>query len=456
MIASNLQIQLAALTTAAPTRNSCAIAQRFGLDLESAQRRAQSVDVPLERGRVTLVEGASGAGKSMLLRAVIEQAMGEGVAVVDPGAKRLRNRPAIDLVRGDSPEHAARLLAQAGLSDARVFVTRERDLSAGERARVRLAMALREIEKTDGAALLVIDDFAQDLDLHSARAVSALLARCLRGSNTSAIVATTRLGLAHPLDAAHRVTVNLSGHILTSETAHEERWAPAYVMQRRVSPSHWQRLAWAHHRAGDPACVTERIAAVDPETNETRGVLLIAMPTLNARWRSIAFDGRFDFYDKRDAARAVNRDLRRIARVVVDPRFRGLGIAAALVRAYLDAPQSCCTEALAAMGAFSGFFERAGMRATALPPAPADARLLDALAHAGVERWRLATPTSALVRARRSMGERFLKRELSMWAVGARAACKRSDVDAMFRAACATITSEMTVFTHCAHGEGRH
>ena len=123
----------------------------------------------------------------------------------------------------------------------------------------------------------------------------------------------------------------------------------------------YARLARLHYRAAAPATIVRVIIATDETSGELAGVLLTSRPTLNGSWRSLAWPGRFDMSDKSEQAKHINRELRTISRVIIDPRYRGVGIAKRLVRTYLDEPDTPCTEAVAAMGPVCPFFERAGM-----------------------------------------------------------------------------------------------
>lgn len=147
------------------------------------------------------------------------------------------------------------------------------------------------------------------------------------------------------------------------------------------------------------------------------GVLVVSMPTLNSAVRQLAWPGRFRAGDKRADATRVNAEIRTITRVVVDPRWRGLGVARRLVRAYLDDPLTPATEAIAAMGRLCPFFERAGMTAYPLGLRPRDARLADALHHAGIDHRRLVD----LDAGRRAAADPWVAGELRLWANGSRA-----------------------------------
>lgn len=175
----------------------------------------------------------------------------------------------------------------------------------------------------------------------------------------------------------------------------------------------YHALARWHYRGGRPATVARVLRAIwrpPGRAGLLAGVLVVSMPTLNGRWRP-PVPGE----SKPEAARRLNcprRGVRCISRVIVDPRFRGLGVATELVRAYLRRPLTPRTEAVAAMGPYSGFFERAGMRGVALPPSRRDAALLVALRRAGVRAWRL---TDAAAVARVAAGSAELAAALRRW-----------------------------------------
>lgn len=175
-----------------------------------------------------------------------------------------------------------------------------------------------------------------------------------------------------------------------------------------------------HYRAGPPATIAPRpdggagvLAARAGDT--LAGVLVVSMPTLNGAWRELAWPGRYDARSlgKREAARQINTELRCISRVIVEPRFRGRGVAASLVRAYLREPFTPATEAIAAMGWLCPFFASAGMTAYRPGLSARDTRLLDALAAVRAQPHDLVDRAHAEAVLRRAP---WLARELRRWA----------------------------------------
>lgn len=129
------------------------------------------------------------------------------------------------------------------------------------------------------------------------------------------------------------------------------------------------------------------------------GVCVATMPVPNLQLRTLATAGRLRRADRQEELWLLNANVRCIARVIVDPRYRGLGLGTRLVReaiARLDVP---IVEALAVMGHVHPIFERAGMRAFHGPTPPRYERMIEALARAGIEGTTLldAEATQAMI-----------------------------------------------------------
>lgn len=149
-----------------------------------------------------------------------------------------------------------------------------------------------------------------------------------------------------------------------------------------------------HYRAGRPAVIDRVLAARCARTGAPVGVLVTARPVLNGPWRHVAWPGWLDGLSPRGRAEMINAHLRTIARVVVHPAWRARGVGSGLVRAYLAAPATARTEALAAMADHCPLFERAGMRPVGWPLSRARAGLVRALRSAGARVWMLSDPAA--------------------------------------------------------------
>ncbi|MBX3363375.1 MAG: GNAT family N-acetyltransferase [Phycisphaeraceae bacterium] len=212
----------------------------------------------------------------------------------------------------------------------------------------------------------------------------------------------------------------------------------------------YHTLAHLHYRAGPPGPVACVLRIDDRARRTLAAVLVVTRPALRGRWRDLAWPGRYSGAPPRVILTRLNAEVRTIARVVVDPRYRGLGLAAWLVRAYLASPMTIRTEAVAAMGAHVPLFERAGMRRYLLPPARGEARLLDALAHVGADAAALADGTMLA----RLAADPFIERELRLWARG-RGSLRRfadDETTSLLTRAKKHLAPCLAAFTHDASG----
>jgi hypothetical protein len=176
----------------------------------------------------------------------------------------------------------------------------------------------------------------------------------------------------------------------------------------------YDAFAHLHYRGGTPRAVDRVLVATLDD--QPAGILVAARPVLNASWRTSAWpDGPWS--RRTDAATFVNRHVRRIARVVVDPRVRGLGVGAALVRDYLASPCTPRTEVVASMARSSPLFTRCGMREVHIDEPARHRTLRRDLAALGIAPWELIDVTAA---RRLLEGQPAFRRVIERWASGSR------------------------------------
>jgi GNAT superfamily N-acetyltransferase len=217
----------------------------------------------------------------------------------------------------------------------------------------------------------------------------------------------------------------------------------------------YERLAAFHYKGARPGAPTAvyRLIHRAPsvvgrylhrrEEVAIAGVLVRTLPHLSCRVRDEATNHRYRGLGAQHSAAVLNREVRTIARVVVHPQWRGLGLAAMLVQHALANPEpgQVFTEALAAMGRVHPFFEKAGMMRYDRPPRPEHARLLDALRRLGIDPVTLASPRMMLneLAKRTEHDQVWFEHELARWhRSGARRKRGRSiehDLESMLSAA---------------------
>ena len=151
------------------------VMDHFGIGFETGKHViAEDLELPIQPGDVVCFTGASGSGKSSLMRAAAEKLTG----VVDSAELEL---PDVTLVDGiDLPvQETLPLLSSCGLGEAQLLLRRPRELSDGQRYRFRLALALSQ--KPDW---VLADEFSATLDRTLAKVVAFNVRRLANRTGT--------------------------------------------------------------------------------------------------------------------------------------------------------------------------------------------------------------------------------------------------------------------------------
>jgi ABC-type ATPase with predicted acetyltransferase domain len=121
-------------------------------------------------------------------------------------------------------------------------------------------------------------------------------------------------------------------------------------------------------------------------TGMIAGVIVYTTPAPNLEMRKIAIGDVFSgFSDRRIGLAVVNKNIRCISRVIIEPRYRGIGLASMLVRKTLKRLDVPIIEAMAVMGRVNPFFEKAGMKAYFSRSSLGSVRLAEAFSAVGIE-----------------------------------------------------------------------
>ncbi|MFK7788288.1 MAG: GNAT family N-acetyltransferase [Phycisphaeraceae bacterium] len=206
-----------------------------------------------------------------------------------------------------------------------------------------------------------------------------------------------------------------------------------------------------HYRPGNPMTMMRVLAIRDaapsaadrylarPATTQPIAVLIESLPALSCRLRDEALGGRYGHLRPKQRSQLLNEELRCISRVIVDPRYRGLGLAVRLVKHALATATTRYTEALAVMGRVSPFFDRAGMAAYERPVLPVAQRALSAMRYAGIEPNELSMPTciERRITAMPEPNQQLVTKELIRWyrTAGGRGVSKSPSLAEVLRAA---------------------
>ncbi|MHC4435941.1 MAG: hypothetical protein ACYS3S_01180 [Planctomycetota bacterium] len=154
----------------------------------------------------------------------------------------------------------------------------------------------------------------------------------------------------------------------------------------------YKRLSRYHYRGGHPGPASAIFVMNRPGCEIPVGVIVYSTAPAVLELRNIATNHIFAGLDRNTQLGLINANIRRISRVIIEPRFRGLGLASRLVRETMPLVNVPIVEALAVMGWVNPFFERAGMKAYKAEVSAAGVQFIEALSIIGIEQAELLDP----------------------------------------------------------------
>ena len=397
---------------------TAAVAARFGLadpgciqppQLDVPQRVRELLAHGSERnahaGAILALTGASGGGKTRALHELAKDHAHLGVldldtVKLDPSttpatqvAKALRHHdPRISrrhpLHESGHVERLLNLLSRCGLGEAHLLVRPARTLSQGETFRLKLALALARQPR-----LLIIDEFGAVLDDVVAAAVAGSLRKLADRLGLHIMVAAPRDDFVPELqpDLWWRFKLGAPPRVATDE----ERAAPRRLVDEveivRGERRHWPHFAQWHYRAHTVGITSDIFLLRHKPSDEEIGIAIYSYPALQASQRNAVFGRNIPFAgtkrgdgSQKIRARWFNANFRVLHRLVLDPRFRGAGLGAHLVRETVGELDVPFVECFTSLGGYSGFLQAAGFtRYEAREPCKHTTRLVEALAEYG-------------------------------------------------------------------------
>jgi ABC-type ATPase with predicted acetyltransferase domain len=206
-ILMQISVQHAFLPKTSSVRSSL-VMDHFGIAFEQGSHTiAENLDLPIRPGQVVLFTGASGSGKSSLMRAASEQLASENARLINIDSLDLGRRTLIDSLAGD-PAADMQLLAQCGLGEARLLLRTPDELSDGQRYRFRLALGVSQKPQW-----IIADEFTATLDRVLARVIAFNIRRIADATGIGFLLATTHEDVAEDLQADVHVRCRIDGKI---------------------------------------------------------------------------------------------------------------------------------------------------------------------------------------------------------------------------------------------------
>jgi ABC-type transport system involved in cytochrome c biogenesis ATPase subunit/GNAT superfamily N-acetyltransferase len=357
-----LKLNVEFSTKAEVTERTLAVCEAFGLGVDEAKHFVifDNFSLDFRKGDLVFVTGDSGGGKTLLLRAFKNYFGEEAVSLDD-----LQVDPEETLVEGVGKDvkEAIEILSLCGLNDAFLFLRRFKELSDGQKYRYKLA---KLVDRKDKAVWLV-DEFCASLDRVMARVVAYLFQKVARKLGRTVVVATTHDDLLEDFQPDIVVRKGFEGdvEVIRDEVKPQRCSILEKVRVEKGSLEDYEKLERFHYRSkGEKEQESLRIRDCYRLLygDSLIGVIVYSMSYLNLKPRNMVFGDRYvytpgDLYK----ARLINEEIARISRVVIHPKFRGIGLGEYLVKETLPKVNARVVEVLAVMAKYNPFFEGAGM-----------------------------------------------------------------------------------------------
>ena len=190
------------------TEKVSSVCRMFGLTIDRLAERCLTHDCQLEieAGDIVYLTGPSGAGKSVLL-GELEKSIPVADRVNLAQIELPSDRTLIDCIDGGFLE-GLKLLSTAGLNDCFCILNQPNNLSAGEKYRFRLAMALAA-----GKQFVFADEFCSELDRITAAVISSRLRTFAKRTGTTFVLASSHQDILLDLEPEVLVVKELSGPV---------------------------------------------------------------------------------------------------------------------------------------------------------------------------------------------------------------------------------------------------
>ena len=349
-------------TKAEVTDRTLAVCEAFGLGVDESRHFVVFDDFSLDfnRGDLICITGDSGGGKSLLLNA-FKSYFGEEAICLDD----LEVDPEETLVEGIGKDvtEAIRLLSFCGLNDAFLFLRKYKELSEGQKYRYKLAKLMNRNDKR----VWIVDEFCATLDRVMARVIAFSLQKVARRLGKTVAVASTYSDFLVDFQPDVLVRKGYERDVEVTEFSKRLEKCTIYdsVQVKKGCIEDYHRLSRFHYRSKSHE-ESEGLRARDCFKllfkGELIGVIVYSCSYLNLKPRNMVFGKRYVFTPG-DLHRAnlINEEIARISRVVIHPKFRGIGLGAFLVKETMSKVNAKVIEALAVMARYNPFFEKAGM-----------------------------------------------------------------------------------------------
>jgi ABC-type lipoprotein export system ATPase subunit/GNAT superfamily N-acetyltransferase len=346
------------------TTRTAQVSDAYGIGLDETQKFTvyQGLTFDIYPGDSVYITGDSGSGKSLLLRYLkgeLEK-LDEFGGVIDGADVQIPDDEVLVEGVGKDTEEAIYHLSMAGLSEAFLMTRRYGELSDGQKYRYRIAKMLYS-----GKSTLILDEFGATLDRETAKVIAWLLQKVVRQSARTLIVATTHRDLFEDLNPTLFILKKFGAEADVKRFNFQAK--PSSIHQsiaiRAGTRQEIEALELFHYRGRLSAFQYQEVFVAERTTeygSEVVGGIVYSSTFMNLRARNYVLPMYSGATDS-SKGEALNKEVLRISRVIVLPKFRGIGLASRIVKETMPLVNRPYVETLAVMARYNPFFEKAGM-----------------------------------------------------------------------------------------------
>lgn len=197
------------------------VSSAFGLELSDKEFVIyDNLKFQTAPGQRIYVTGQSGSGKSLILKALEKDYIDNGLKVANIDSVELEEKPIIELV-GENTDEAVQLLQVAGIGDAYLLIRKPKELSDGQRYRLKIAKLMES-----DADVWLCDEFGAVLDRKTAKLLAFSIWKMSLKRKVTTVIATTHKDLLFDF-APHLVIEKRYGHEIKLQRFNDE-WHEEY------------------------------------------------------------------------------------------------------------------------------------------------------------------------------------------------------------------------------------
>lgn len=334
------------------TQRVAEVAEAFGVGVDESIEHVVLDNYEFnEEFDVCYITGASGSGKSSLLRELKQY-----YNVEDVDFDMDSDSAIVDLV-GDTLDEALNLLSVVGLSEARIFVKRPRDLSDGQKYRYQLACMLYKKQN-----VLCIDEFTSLLDRTTAEVVAYNMQKCCRRNGVKLIVATAHNDLEEFLNPS--TVINFGNDEDEVETKYREvdcDYNPfkKYLEVSEATKDDFKKLIKYHYKNVKSVPGTKAMYKLTYKERLV-GIAVYGCASRMPSGRNAYFNKFYMTAKGYPRMDMVNKDFILGTRFVVSPQFRGCGLGSYLVEHTVNRFDVPFVELVSVMSNYNKFAQNGG------------------------------------------------------------------------------------------------